>query len=139
MTVASLAPPPRLSGVQTAGLILCGAMALYMAFNVVRAAADPGAFAATLGAPLADPSDTGFVLVYAFRAAFLALLVGWLAATRNVPVLRFVALAALVMPIGDAWLVGGLGAPPATVTRHIVIAVVLLLVWALLGVRKREA
>lgn len=137
MTIAADASLARPSGAQTAGLALSGLMALYLAFNAVRACLAPASFAATLGAPLADPADTGFVLVYAFRAAFLALLVGWLVIRRDVANLRFVALAALVMPVGDALLVQGLGAPVAIVGRHVAIAVLLVVLWALLGVRRR--
>lgn len=128
---------PRASRWQTAGFVAAGLMALYMAFNMARALLDPAAFAATLGAPLADPADTGFVHVYAFRAAFLALLVGWLALGRDAATLRFVSLAALVMPLGDAALTASLGAAPATVARHLAIAVLLVIVWALLGARRR--
>ncbi|MDX2233828.1 MAG: DUF4267 domain-containing protein [Hyphomonadaceae bacterium] len=131
------APAKAFSRAQVTGLVLAWAMALYMAVNTARASLDPVGFAATLGAPLADPADTGFVFVYAFRAAFLALLVGWLALRRDVGTLRFVALAAVVMPLGDAVLTQSLGAPPATVARHGAIIVLLALVWALLGARPR--
>jgi hypothetical protein len=95
-------------------------------------------FATTLGAPLRDPADTAFVYVYAFRAAFLALLVGWIVLRRDIAMLRFVALAALVMPIGDAALTYSLGAPPATVARHVAIIVLLVITWLLLGARPRQ-
>jgi hypothetical protein len=137
MTIALDAAPARPSTAQAAGFIIAGIMALYMAFNTARATLAPADFAATLGAPLADPADTGFVYVYAFRAAFLALLVGWLAIRRDTANLRFVALAALVMPLGDAALTASLGAAASIIGRHVAIAVLLIVVWALLGVRRR--
>lgn len=137
MTIALDAAPARPSAAQTAGFVIAGIMAFYMVFNTARAVLDPVGFAATLGAPLADPADTGFVFVYASRAAFLALLVGWLAFRRDTATLRFVALAALVMPIGDAALTASLGAAPTIIGRHVAIAVLLVVVWALLGARRR--
>jgi hypothetical protein len=137
MTIAAETPAFRPSTLQLAGFAIAGVMSLYMAFNTARAVLAPTAFAVTLGAPLADPADTGFVFVYASRAAFLALLVGWLALRRDAANLRFVALASLVMPLGDAALTAHLGAPASIIARHLIIAVVLLATWALLGARRR--
>ncbi|MBI1250482.1 MAG: DUF4267 domain-containing protein [Alphaproteobacteria bacterium] len=119
------------------GLGMAGLMALFMALNTVRALIQPEGFAGYLGAPLADPRDIGFVHVYAFRAAFLALLAGALVMRRDIATLRIVALAALVMPLGDAWVSWRLDAPTATVARHLVIAAFLVATWVVLGLRPK--
>jgi len=131
-----------LAGLNTAGRIgftIAGLLALYMAVNTVRALAQPEAFAAYLGAPLSDPRDIGFVLVYAFRAAFFALFVAALVWRGDVAAIRLLALTGLVMPFGDAWLTWRLGADFSVVARHLVVAAVLLLTWFLLGQRARAA
>jgi len=107
------------------GFWLALAIAALQAVNAFRAFAAPAGFATYLGLPLTDPQDHGFVLVYGLRAAFIALAVGALLATRNYSALAWVALVGLVMPIGDAILVSRAGAPVATIARHVAIGVFL--------------
>lgn len=106
-------------------IALAGAIALLQGVNAVRAFAAPAGFADYMGLPLATPQDAGFVLVYGLRAAFIALAVAALLVTRNFTALTWVAVAAIVMPIGDAVLTARAGAPTAIVARHVAIAVFL--------------
>jgi hypothetical protein len=119
------------------GYALAALLAVYMAINTARALIQPEAFAAYLGAPLHDPRDIGFVLVYAFRAAFFAMFVGALVLRGDVGTLRLLALIGLVMPLGDAWLTWRHGGGEAFAIRHLIVAGVLLLTWFLLGLRAR--
>lgn len=110
----------------TIGFWLAVPMALLQAFNVARAVLDPGGFAAYLGAPLAAADDASWVLVYASRTAFIALLVTILLVRRDLNALKWTALAALVMPLADAWVAQQAGADGAIV-RHLAIAAYLLI------------
>jgi hypothetical protein len=121
------------------GFAMAALLAVYMAVNTARALLQPEAFAAYLGAPLHDPRDIGFVLVYAFRAAFFALFVGALVLRGDIGALRLLALIGLVMPLGDAWLTWRHGGGEAFAIRHLIVAGVLLLTWFLLGLRARSA
>lgn len=98
-----------------------------MAVNTVRAFLDPVAIAAYMGLPPADPESSGFVLVYALRAAFLALAALSLLARGEKTALGLFAAAAVVMPVGDAALTISAGAPLAIVARHAATAIYLAL------------
>jgi hypothetical protein len=102
-------------------------IAILMAVNAARAFADPMGFAAYMGLPLTDARDTGFVYVYGLRALFLGLFAAVLVARRDWTTFKFYALAALVMPIGDAILTANAGAPLATIGRHVAIAIYLVI------------
>lgn len=121
------------------GYVLAAVLALYMAFNTLRALAQPAKFAAYLGSPLHDPRDTGFVLVYAFRAAFLALFVGALVVLGDIRALRLLALVGIIMPLGDAWLTSRQGGGVSFALRHLAVAAVLILTWFLLGQQAQVA
>ena len=112
---------------RTAGFWMAVPMAALQAFNVVRVVLDPEGFAGYMGAPLAAAGDTSWVLIYGLRAAFIALLVTVFLVRRDLNALKWTALAALVMPLGDAWIVHQAGAETATVARHVAIAAYLLL------------
>ncbi len=117
----------RLPGVWIASLGL-----LFMFANAYRSWRAPVAFATYLGLPLSDARDDGFVRIYALRALFIGLAIIALLALRDARALGYFALAAAVMPVGDAWLTRRAGAPTRTVVRHVVIAVVLVIAAALL-------
>ena len=104
---------------------LVAAMGAYMLVNTARAMLDPPGFAAYMGLPLTDPANHAFVQVYALRAAFLGLCAFGLLWIRDVRALSIFALAAIVMPIGDAILTASNNAPPLTVARHGATAIVL--------------
>lgn len=96
-----------------------------MAVNAARAFANPIAFAAYLGLPLVAMGDAAMVHIYALRALFIALLVAALIVSRQRTALALLAGCAVVMPLGDALLAGSAGATPATIARHLAIAVFL--------------
>ncbi len=108
-------------------------IAALQAFNAFRAFADPAGFSAYLGLPLADPRDAGLVMVYGLRAAFIAILVALLLAFRLWTALFWMALAAIVMPVGDAYLTSSAGAPTSIVARHLAIAAYLAVTAFVLG------
>lgn len=110
---------------QTIGFWMAIPMGLLQAVNAARAALDPSGFADYLGAPLAAPADESWVHVYALRTAFIAILVAIFVIRQNLSVLAWIATAALIMPLGDAWIAHSADAPIATVARHGAIAVYL--------------
>lgn len=107
---------------RTIGFLMAAPMAALQAVNVIRVLVDPQGFAAYMGAPLPEGGDTSWVAIYGLRTAFIALLVGVLLLVRDLGALRWVALAALVMPLGDAWVASHAGAGAATIARHLAIA-----------------
>jgi Domain of unknown function (DUF4267) len=110
---------------RSAGFWMGALIALLMGVNTFRAFADPIGFATYMGLPLKNPTDIGFVHVYGLRAAFLGLFAAILLARQDMQTLKLYALAALVMPLGDALLTWTAGAPTAIVGRHIAIMVYL--------------
>lgn len=123
------------------GLIATGlatAIVLLQAVNAGRAFVTPDAFATYMGLPLGAGQEANFVFVYGLRTAFIALAVTALLVTRNYAALVWVALAALVMPIGDAVLTARAGAPAAVVGRHVAIAVFLVVTAVALGLAARR-
>jgi Domain of unknown function (DUF4267) len=125
-TTTANASPQTETPWHSAGFWMGALIALLMGVNTFRAFADPIGFATYMGLPLKNPADIGFVHVYGLRAAFLGLFAAILIARQDLQTFKFYALAALVMPIGDALLTWTAGAPPAIVGRHIAIAVYLL-------------
>ncbi len=120
-------------GTRTAGFWLALAIAALQGLNAVRALIDPQGFATYMGLPVDEPSALAWVQVYGLRAGFIALLTAVLLARGDFAALRWMALAALVMPLGDAWLAASAGAGAAIVGRHLAIAVVLLVASHFLG------
>jgi hypothetical protein len=117
---------PHATPWRSAGFWMGALIALLMGVNTFRAFADPIGFATYLGVPLKNPADAGLVYVYGFRAAFLGLFAAVLLIRQDMQTLKLYALAALVMPIGDALLTWTAGAPPAIFGRHVAIAIYLL-------------
>jgi hypothetical protein len=100
-------------------------VAALMAPNTARAFLNPVDFAAYMGLPLKDGANSGFVLVYALRAAFLGLIALALLVRREMTALAAFAAVAVVMPIGDAILTAASHAPLEIVARHAASAVYL--------------
>lgn len=123
----------RFRGTRTAGFWLAVAIAALQAVNAVRTALDPQGFATYMGLPVDQLSAFGWVQVYGLRAGFIALLTTILLARGDFAALRWMALAGLAMPLGDAWLTASAGAAPSIVGRHLAIALFLLLAWYFLG------
>lgn len=120
-------------GTRTVGFWLAVAIAALQGINAARTLIDPQGFATYLGLPVDQPSALGWVQVYGLRAGFIALLTAVLLARGDFAALRWMALAGLVMPLGDAWLTASAGAGPSTVGRHLAIAVFLLVASHSLG------
>jgi hypothetical protein len=101
------------------------ALAGYLAFSATVAVVDPVYFATRLGLPLASAADSGFVLVYASRTAFLVLFALVMLVRREIETLAVFALIAVIVPLGDAIVTAKSGAPVAIVARHLGAAVFL--------------
>ena len=123
MTVATTAPATSFS--RSLGFWLAAAIGTFQAVNAVRAILDPSGFAAYFGTPIIDPRDIGFVYVYGLRTGFIAILVALFLVRQQVDALKWMALAALVMPIGDALLVTFAHGSPLTIARHVATAIYL--------------
>ena len=108
---------------RTAGFWMALIMGLSQTVSAVRAFSDPLGFADYMGLALFGSGDTGFIYVYGLRTAFIAILVFLLAALKRLDALSWMALVAILMPVGDAILAAGAGAPSAIVIRHAAIAV----------------
>lgn len=126
---------------RTTGFWLAAAIAGLQGINVVRTAHDPAGFSAYMGLPVDHASALGWVQVYGLRAGFIAVLTAALLARGDFAALRWMALAALLMPLGDAWLAIGAGAGLPIVARHLAIAVFLIIAALFLGraARAQEA
>lgn len=120
-----MASDPTTSPMRNAGFWMAALMSGLQGLNAVRVAADPTGFATYMGVPIAAAQQAAWVQIYGLRAAFIALLVAALLARRDFAALRWTALAALVMPLGDAWIAFSAGAPPSITGRHLAIAVFL--------------
>ena len=108
---------------RTFGFWIAALMAVLQALNAVRAFASPMSFSVYMGLPLESAADVGFVYVYGLRAAFISLLITLFLATRRFDALVWTAVAAPLMPVGDAFLAQTAGAPASTVLRHALIAI----------------
>jgi hypothetical protein len=101
------------------GYWMVAAMALLQAVYAAQAFLSPNAFAASRGTPLPGNGDPAWVLTYAYRTAFVSLTVMLLLARGAMSTLRWVALAALVMPVGDLFIALEAGASRSILLRHI--------------------
>lgn len=118
---------------RTTGFWLAAAIAGLQGVNAVRAAHDAAGFSTYMGLPVDQASALGWVHVYGLRAGFIAVLTTALLARGDFAALRWMALAALLMPLGDAWLAIGAGAGTPIIARHLGIAVFLLVTAFFLG------
>lgn len=115
----------RRSPWSSVGVWLILVVAVLMALNTARAVLSPVDFAVYMGLPLRDAADSGFVAVYALRAAFLGLVATVLLLRGEIAALAVFAAVAVIMPIGDAILTAASGAPLEIVARHAASAVYL--------------
>lgn len=127
MTAVTRRPLTRSTGFWLAVLMIVSQTA-----NALRALLDPVGFSGYLGLPLADGVDPAWVQVYGLRTTFIALLGGWLLATRQIRILSQVALLAVVMPLGDLWLVWQADGPADKLARHALLTIIVLAIWFLL-------
>lgn len=117
----------RFRSTQTAGFWLAGAIAGLQGVNAVRTVLNPQGFALYMGLPVEQLDALSWVQVYGLRAGFIAMLTAVLLARCDFAALRWMALAALLMPLGDAWLAASKGAGASIVGRHLAIALFLLI------------
>jgi hypothetical protein len=129
--MATQAQPFRPS--RTVGFWLAAAIAALQGVNALRTVLNPQGFATYMGLPVDQLSALGWVQVYGLRAGFIAVLTAVLLARSDFAALRWMALAALLMPLGDASLAASAGAGPAIVGRHLAIAVFLIIAAVFLG------
>ncbi len=108
-----------------AGFWLAVAMALLMFVNFVRTLRDPSGFSAYMGLPVRDAADLAWVQVYGLRALFIGLVVTFLVVKADPASLKWFTALAIVMALGDAWLVSRSG--NSATTRHLITAGVLML------------
>jgi hypothetical protein len=121
------------------GVWMTGFLVVYILLNAVRAVQNPVDFARYYGLPLTDAANIAFVHVYAIRALFLGLSGLTLMLRMKWQTLALFALVAVVMPVGDALLVGLQGGETATILRHVLTAVFLLATWYFLQRWNRAA
>jgi hypothetical protein len=125
---------------RSVALWLAIVIAVMMAFNAWQAFTDPAAFVARFGLSGAADANAGFVLVYASRALFLALVTAALLIRRQFEALGWFALVAVVMPVADALQVSAADGPQGVVSRHVVIAAYLLMTgWLLLRLARQKS
>lgn len=137
MTATSL-PAPRRPALRTLGFWLCVPLAALQVVNAARALVDPPGFAAYYGVPLSSADAAAWVQVYALRTAFIAGLVAILLIRRDLRALLWTAIAALILPLGDAWLAHHAGTSPSIVLRHVATAGYLALTCLMLAVTNRR-
>lgn len=113
-------------GTRTAGFWLAASIGALQGVNAVRTVLDPQGFATYMGLPVDTHGALGWVQVYGLRAGFIAVLTAVLLARSDFAALRWMALAALMMPLGDAWLTASAGGGAPIVGRHLAIALFLL-------------
>lgn len=111
---------------RTLGFWLAVAMSAQQAVNAVRTFVDPEGFANYMGVPITAAEQAAWVQIYGLRAAFVAIMTAVLLARKDLRALRWVALAAIVMPLGDASIASNAGAPASIIGRHLAIAALLL-------------
>lgn len=114
---------------RTIGFWLAAALALSQLGNALRVAFGAQAYSVYMGLPLSGGEGESWVVVYALRAFFLGSFAGYLLITSRYRVLSTMALLALVMPLGDFYLVWQAGGSAGTLARHGLIAAVLVAAW----------
>jgi hypothetical protein len=107
---------------RTVGFWLAILMAVLQGVNTVRVVLDPTGFATYIGIPLGLAEQVNWVQIYGLRTAFISILITVLLIRKDLATLRWIALAALIMPFGDAWITHDIGAPLSIVGRHLAIA-----------------
>lgn len=123
---ATTQPAPRLGALHY--VILAG-VALFVV-TALRALTAPEAASARFGLPLLSAGDDGFVRVYGLRNLALALIIGGLAITRQLVILRAIFTGLLLLPIGDALIIAAHHGWPQVPKLHFYIEVYFVIVCA---------
>ena len=113
-------------------------LALSQFSNVIRVGLDAQAYSVAMGLPLDSAADVAWLHVYALRALFLVGFASVLIANRQYRALSMMALLALIMPLGDFWLIWRAGGSAPALWRQALIAAVLVAAWFSLGRMARQ-
>ncbi len=119
---------------KVASIILVLIMMLIQTFYAIFAFVDPSAFAVVRGTDLMDLADSDWVLIYASRTLFVALIIGYLVYIQNFKVLKWAALFGIVMPLTDAILAYQAEASTLVIGKHIGTAVYLVITFLVLHI-----
>ena len=114
------------------GFWLVLAMALLQMFYSIYAFTSPVEFASYRGSRLTPGGDTEWVRIYASRTLFVSMMLGLLLLFQEVPVLKWISLLGIVMPLSDAALAYQNAAPISIISRHLATVVYLLVTFAVL-------
>ena|SRR5688572_8380703 len=114
------------------GFWLVLAMALLQMLYSIYAFTSPVEFASYRGSRLTPGGDTEWVRIYASRTLFVAMMLGLLLLLQEVPVLKWISLLGIVMPLSDAALAYQNAAPISIISRHLATVVYLLATFAVL-------
>jgi len=114
------------------GFWLVLAMALLQMFYSIYAFTSPVEFASYRGSRLTPGGDTEWVRIYASRTLFVSMILGLLLLLQEVPVLKWISLLGIVMPLSDAALAYQNAAPISMISRHLATVVYLLVTFAVL-------
>ena len=114
------------------GIAMTALLALAILASAARAFLDPTALALGMGLPLAAGAHDPFVGVYGIRSFALSLIALVLIWRGDLKALQVFVLVAALIPLGDAILVAGEGAPVLKVARHLGFVAFLLLDFAAL-------
>lgn len=106
-----------------AGFWLSVLMGGLMYVNAFRTLINPTGFSRYMGLPVSDGNAVPWVRVYGLRALFIGLLVTYFLVRQDPGSLQWIAIMAIPLALGDAWLVKTTGGK--TTSRHLIIAAVL--------------
>ena len=116
------------------GYVLVLLMAMIQGFYAIFAYVDPAAFATIRGTDLVVAGDADWVIIYASRTLFIALITGYLLHSRSYKILMWAALFGVVMPVADVLLAYQAQAPLKVVIKHLATIVYLLVTFFVLRV-----
>ncbi len=105
--------------VEWVGVVLVLLMALLQAGYAIFATLDPQAFSELRGTELFALGDADWVVIYASRTLFVALIIGFLLIRREYNILFWAALFGTVMPVADALLAYQADAESTVVFKHV--------------------
>ncbi len=117
---------------RTTGMILVLGMAGLQLTYAMYAFVDPAGFSLLRGTELFATGDTDWIIIYASRTLFIALLIGYLLYRKSFEILAVASLLGTVMPATDAWLAYQASADDKTVLKHVAIALFLIFTFAVL-------
>lgn len=118
--------------------VLVFLMAVLQGVYAIYAFFDPVAFSELRGTELFSASDSDWIVIYASRTLFVALVVGFLLFKKQYKLLVWISLFGTVMPITDAWLAYQAGAPSVVVYKHVATVIYLIVTLVVLKLMLRS-